>query len=108
MRDIWKILILLVKVNCELEEEFIDRISKKGKLITEAEGFDVSSLPVASSVTRNSSSCPGVTETIFIHRLDVEDDDGQLYNIAIEKVIVHEPVRETLKVGGYCQSQILF
>ena len=94
-------LVLLVCVNCgsEDQEEISARIAKKAKLITEKEGFDVKSLPVESSVTRNSSSCPGVTETVNTHRLNVEDDDGQLYYILIENVIVTESVRETMKVS---------
>ena len=90
---------LLMFVNCESEEEISARIAKKGKLITEEDGFDVQSLPLESSVTRNSSSCPGVTETVNLHRLNIEDDDGQLYYILIENVIVNESVRESLKVS---------
>ena len=90
---------LLIFVNCESEEDISARIAKKGKLITEEKGFDVQSLPVESSVTRSSNSCPGVTETVNLHRLNVEDDDGQLYYILMENVIVKETVRETLKVS---------
>ena len=90
---------LLIFVNCESEEDISARIAKKGKLITEEEGFDVQSLSVESSVTRNSNSCPGVIETVNLHRLNVEDDDGQLYYILIENVIVNESVRESLKVS---------
>ena len=99
MIKIWGILVILIFVNCESEEELNTRIAKKAQLITEEEGFDVKSLPVQSTVTRKSSSCPGVTETVNTHRLNIEDDDGQLYYILMENVIVKETVRETLKVS---------
>ena len=99
MIKIWGILVILIFVHCESEEELNTRIAKKAQLITEEEGFDVKSLPVESTVTRNSSSCPGVTETVNTHRLNIEDDDGQLYYILMENVIVKETVRETLKVS---------
>ena len=99
---------LLICVNCGSEEEISARIAKKAKLITEEEGFDVKSLPVESSVTRNSSSCPGVIETVSTHRLNVEDDDGQLYYILIENVIVMESVRETMKIADSERDPELF
>ena len=99
MIKIWGILVIFIFVNCESEEELNTRIAKKAQLITEEEGFDVKSLPVESTVTRNSSACPGVTETVNTHRLNIEDDDGQLYYILMENVIVKETVRETLKVS---------
>ena len=99
MIKIWGILVIFIFVNCESEEELNTRIAKKAQLITEEEGFDVKSLPVESTVIRNSSSCPGVTETVNTHRLNIEDDDGQLYYILMENVIVKETVRETLKVS---------
>ena len=99
MIKIWGILVIFIFVNCESEEELNTRIAKKAQLITEEQGFDVNSLSVESTVTRNSSACPGVTETVNTHRLNIEDDDGQLYYILMENVIVKETVRETLKVS---------
>lgn len=108
MNKIWGILVIFIFVNCESEEELNTRIAKKAQLITEEEGFDVKSLPVESTVTRNSSACPGVTETVNTHRLNIEDDDGQLYYILMENVIVKETVRETLKIADSERDQELY
>ena len=95
------LIVFLNCVNCESEEELNTRIANKAKLLTEKEGFDVKSLPVESSVTRDASWCPGVTEIVNTHRLNIEDDDGQLYYILIENVLIQDTARETLKVRGH-------
>ena len=50
------------------EEELKERIGRKARLVTEAEGFDISALPLLSSSLRNTSSCPGVEEEVRVYR----------------------------------------
>ena len=52
----------------DAEEELKERIGRKARLLTEAEGFDISALPLLSSSLRNTSTCPGVEEEVRVYR----------------------------------------
>ena len=70
------LLIIMMMASCcraiadpeDAEEELKERIGRKARLLTEAEGFDISALPVLSSSLRNTSSCPGVEEEVRVYR----------------------------------------
>ena len=70
------LLLLIMMASCcraiadpeDAEEELKERIGRKARLVTEAEGFDISALPVLSSSLRNTSSCPGVEEEVKVYR----------------------------------------
>ena len=69
-------LLLLLTASCcranadseDAEEELKERIGRKARLLTEAEGFDISALPLLSSALRNTTSCPGVEEEVRVYR----------------------------------------
>ena len=44
----------------------------------------------------------------MVFRLDVEDDDGQLYYISLERVSVLDKALETLKIGDRDGDQELY
>ena len=70
------LLIIMMMASCcraiadpeDAEEELKERIGRKARLLTEAEGFDISALPVLSSSLRNTSTCPGVEEEVKVYR----------------------------------------
>ena len=65
-------LLIIMMASCcraeDAEEELKERIGRKARLVTEAEGFDISALPLLSSSLRNTSSCPGVEEEVRVYR----------------------------------------
>ena len=86
-------------LNSESEQELKDRIQRKATLITEKDDFKMSDLPIVETSMRNSSSCPGVEEKVTTYRLDVEDDDGQVYGVHMGAVDIVDLARETLGIS---------
>jgi len=63
----------------------------------EDENFEVSSLPVHSRYTRN-SSCPGVTEDVIQYRLEVPDAEEKLVPVMISQTVINDHTKQTYKV----------
>ena len=82
------------------DEKVKARIQAKAKLISEGEDFNLETLPIMSSHKRNSSKCRGVEEEVFLHELEIEDDDdGQLYSVIIERIVVIDESVEAISIA---------
>jgi len=82
------------------DEKVKARIQDKAKLISEGEDFNLETLPIMSSHKRNSSKCRGVEEEVFLHELEIEDDDdGQLYSVIIERIVVIDESVEAISIA---------